>query len=390
MARATNIFSGDTATPVGGIGMWELTNAGHTIETEGGPTNVSAYLHLLPTSPSSDVVISIPSIEIPSAFRGTSVDFGFYIKCDEKIVLSISGENPAGISALPEPEAVVSQTVDVRPTKGIWAFPRLNRISAGVVETPQFVSLSITISGHNGSPIYFARPILVPTLFHAYDTPTLVVQSQMPPEIMDIDELATPVVAGLARLLHISTVAYQDVYGIVDDIENLDHVDSWNEGKGEFSSKLTNPTLVDVDTARWLAQFTGAPLVDSSAGLTPWANLPKVWANWADIDTADPGTDVDWSEIEAYDIELIGLEEYFRWQLQTNAYSSRGGTYGAMYEAAQRVLSGTKTIILGQSPTSPFTITAKTIVEETTPVLLAAALYASKPAGFALDMSYIS
>ena len=61
-----------------------------------------------------------------------------------------------------------------------------------------------------------------------------------------------------------------------------------------------------------------------------------------------------------------------------------------MYEAAQRVLSGTKTIILGQSPTSPFTITAKTILEETTPVLLAAALYASKPAGFALDMSYIS
>lgn len=387
MSRITNIFTGDTAQPVTGFGLWSFAEATTRIETESTPTNVTSMVHVIPTD-NDAVTISLLNFPIPSDMRGQSVDFGFYIKSDARLDISIEATGSSLESTVLEPDAFLSQTQNFVPIRGEWVFPRVSRISTGTNKTAQFISLTITISGHEGTPIYFARPILVPTLFHRMDYPTVVLQSNMPPDIMDIDESSMPLVAGVGRLLHVMGIGYQDIYEELLSIINLDHIDSYNQQKDEFSSTLVNPNLVNVSKARWLAQFLGALLIDSSSGLTPWANLPKTWEQWtAQIDTPDPGNTVEWQEIESFDIELIGLEDYFRWQLSTGAYSQNGGTLSAIKQAAQNVLSGTKTVDVYADTADPYTIYVRTLTSETDEVTLAAALYAAKPVGFAYNIA---
>jgi hypothetical protein len=387
MARIDNIFTGDTAQPVTGFGLWSFSGATTRIETESTPINVESMIHVIPIS-NNAVTISLTNFPVPSARRGSSVDFGFYIRCDSRIDVTIEATSSSLESTLLEPDAFLSQTQTFIPVRGEWVFPRVSRISTGTNQTAQFLNIVLTIVGHEQTPIYFARPILVPTLFHREDFPSLVVQSNMPPDIMDIDETSMPLVAGVGRLLHILSIAYEDVYEELFSIMNLDHIDSYNERTTEFSSSLVNPELVNVEKARWLAQFLGALLIDSSSGLTPWANLPKTWTQWiAQIDTADAGTTVEWQEIESFDIELIGLEEYFRWQLVTGAYSQNAGTLNAIKQAAQNVLSGTKTVDIYSNTANPYTIYVRTLTAETDEVTLAAALYAAKPVGFAYNIA---
>lgn len=387
MARVSNVFTGDTAQPVTGIGLWSFSGATTRIETETTPINVKSMVHVIPVS-NDAVTISLTNFPIPSTARGQSVDFGFYLRSDARLEVSIEANSSSLESTLPEPEAFLFQTQSFVPIRGEWVFPRVSRISTGTTQTAQFITIEITISGHEGAAIYFARPILVPTLFHRQDFPTVVVQSFVPPDIMDIDETSMPLVAGVGRLLHVMGVGYQDIYEEFLSIMNLDHIDSYNERTTEFSSTLVNPNFVSVAKARWLAQFLGALLIDSSSGLTPWANLPKTWEQWtAQIDTPDVGTTVEWQEIESFDIELIGLEEYFRWQLSTGAYSVNGGTFDGIKKSAQNVLTGTKTVDIYSDTTDPYIIYVRTLTEETDEVTLAAALYAAKPAGFAYNIA---
>lgn len=387
MARITNILSGDTGEPTTSTGSWVFINAQVEIFDQNPPVNVEKMLLLRPIEHDEPVVLQLDSYEIPQQYRGDIVDFGFYIKSDSKIVLNISAVNDNALYSFDPPISYVSQTKSVIPSKGAWAFPRVNRISTGTRETPEFVTLTITISEHNGAIIYFARPILVPTFFHLDDEPTEVVISYLPSEWVDIDNHATNVVGGAGKLLHCMNHAYQDVFEIFTQIRNLDHVDSWNDNTTEFASTLTNIENINEEHVRWLAQFMGASLIDPSTGLTPWANLPKIWANWADIDTADVGTTVEWSEIEGYDIEVVGAFDYFKWQVQTGAYAVNGGTLESMRLAAQRVLMGTKTVEVRHHPINDWVITVRSIEEETNPVVLASAVYASKPAGFALEIN---
>lgn len=391
MARTSNLLTGNTATPVTGLGLWSFTNATARIETESPPINVETMMHIIPNN-NNAVVVSLMNFPVPTDIRAQSVDFGFYIRCDARINISVHASSSSLESTVPEPEAFLSQTQNFVPVRGQWVFPRVARISTGTNQTTQFISLTITISNHGQSPIYLARPILIPTLFHRDDLPTTIVQSHMPPDIMDIDETVTPLVAGVARLLHVLSVGYQDIYEQLLSIINLDHIDSYNDRIDEFSSALVNPELVDVARARWLAQFMGALLIDSSAGETPWVNLPKTWATWlSQIDTVETPVDnttVEWQEIESFDIELIGLEEYFRWQLSTGAYSQNGGTFDSIKLAAQNVLSGTKTVNIYSNTANPYTIYVRTLTSETDDLTLQAALYAAKPVGFAYDIAH--
>lgn len=384
MSRISNVLSGDTAIPVDGTGLWLITGGSASIVREGGPTNVETYLQIVPDDSISPVSIHLIEYEVPANLRGDTLDFGFYIKSDARIQVDVGGHNLSEFAVTSPPDSYASQTKSFVPAKGSWAFPRLNKISTGTPDTPQFISFEVDIYGHGGAPIYFARPVITPTFFHLDDTPTNVVQGYLPSDWLDAEIYADGVVSGLGKLTHVASYAYQDCYNIVADIENLNHVDSWNEDAQEFASSLVTPTEVSPTTARWLSQFVGAVLVDPSAGLTPWANLPKIWSQWAMIDSPDAGTDVDWSEVEGFNIELIGIEDYFQWQLQTQAYSSNAGTYAAMKAAAEHVLSGSKTVEIRHHPTSDWVIRVRTRESETSPLLLASAMYNSKPAGFGL------
>lgn len=385
MARINNLLTGDLAEPETGLGSWIFTGATPVIEREGTPTNVGAMVALIPTSTTSTVKIQLLNYEITEQYRGDMVDFGCFIRSDGKISIEASLVSSSTQAALPESVAVPTRTKSFVPSRGAWSFPRLSRVSTGTIAVPQFVSIHISITGHNGSPIYFARPILVPTFFHLDDEPTNVLLSYLPSEIIDMDNSSDSPVAAVSKLLQVLTVAYQDTWELHNSFQNLDHIDSWNNQKEEFSSALVNPEFIDVAVyARWLGQFVGTILIDASGGLTPWANLPKVWSQWVNIDDDSPpsANDVEWTEIEGFNVELIGSVDYFKWQLQTGSYAARGGTYEAMRAAAQRVLFGTKTVDIRHHPTLDWTITVQTKEAETTPLLLLSAILASKPAGF--------
>jgi hypothetical protein len=383
MAKVVNLFTGDTATPVDGLGNWTVSGGVASITKDNPPTNVSSMLVIVPSS-SATVNISLDAFEIPEEYRGQTVDFGFYTKSEERVSVTVVAVNDADLEPSSGITGYASQTITFVPSKGAWAYPRVNRISCGTTEIPQFIQLSISFDGHNGEPFYFARPVLTPTYFHTDDDATNMILDYVPQGLVDVDLSSEGVVAGFGKLVNAAIEGYRDVYGIVGEIQNLDHIDSYNNDAEEFSSTLVSPDHVQKDRARWLAQFVGGVLVDPSAGLTPWANLPKIWAEWAAIDTDDAGTDVDWSEVESYNIELIGIEEYFRWQLSTQAYTSNGGTYNAMVAAAKKVLSDTQTVEIVGVAGDPWKIRVRTIEAETSPVLLAAAMYSSKPAGFEL------
>ena len=382
MARISNVLTGDTAQPVDGTGAWQFSNASAFIHREDTPVNVESMVLLRPSSPAIPVVIRLNEFQIPPALRGDSVDFGFYIKSQAKIDIALIAKNDNTTQMSIATDSFIEQTKTFVPAKGAWAFCRANKISTGNTETAQFIDIEITINGHVGEAIYFARPVLTPTFFHLEDDATEVVMSYLPENWVELDLQSVNIVAGLGKLLHVLSIAYQDCYYLHRSIQNLDHVDSWNEGVTEFSSTLVSPNYVPKETARWLAQFVGTILIDPSAGLTPWANLPKVWANWANIDTPDPGSEVDWSEIEGFNVELIGISEYFSWQIETQSYSANGGTLGAMKKAAQRVLTGDKVVDVTHHPTLDWTIQVRTKQAETTPLLLLSAMYAAKPAGF--------
>lgn len=385
MSRISNILTGDTALPVTSDGAWTFTGCTPTISREDTPVNATSMIVLTPTTSSSVINISLSAWEIPAEYRAGIVDFGCYLKSNGKIEVSITASNIAGVSFLPEDDAFVSQTKTFIPAKGSWVFPRVNRISTGIAETPQFVSITIQITNHGGNLVYFARPILVPTFFHLDDEPTAVLQSYLPEEWLDIDATSGNVVSAMGKLLHVLGVAYEDCHQLHSEIKNLDHIDSYNDGVDEFSSTLVSPDYIPKERARWLAQFVGTVLIDPSAGLTPWANLPTVWANWVNLDSlTDLDTIVDWSEVEGYNVELIGIEEYFQWQIKTQAYSANGGTLGGMKDAIARVQDGTKTVFITHHPTQEWTILIRTVESETSPLLLASAAYAAKPAGFKL------
>lgn len=124
-------------------------------------------------------------------------------------------------------------------------------------------------------------------------------------------------------------------------------------------STLADPSLANFEVIVWLAQLMGVTLVDPRVGVTAWGTLmaaadaqtfggvpdgSPTWAEWETaIDTDDLGSDMNWDEIEDFDIEggTIApnvLLDFLRWQVATATYGLRAGTTESFIVSARRGL----------------------------------------------------
>lgn len=72
------------------------------------------------------------------------------------------------------------------------------------------------------------------------------------------------------------------------------------------------------------------------------------WAQDGTNQTASAGVikkvDTEWIELEAFETDVTGIDEYLRWQVETGYYGVKAGSREAIVQAAKQVLTGTKTV----------------------------------------------
>jgi hypothetical protein len=76
--------------------------------------------------------------------------------------------------------------------------------------------------------------------------------------------------------------------------------------------------------------------------------------------------DTEWIEIEAYETDVTGIDEYLRWQVGNGYYGVNAGTKEAITEAAKQVLRDTQTVNIYQNwEGNPWRIKVYTKTSET-------------------------
>jgi len=152
----------------------------------------------------------------------------------------------------------------------------------------------------------------------------------------------------LMRLIDVASDTAHDVAQKIDEIKYMDIESGFDSTDTETYSTLINPLYSDVPTLGWLSQFRGRNLVVTYEPSTDG----EEWEQFIlDSSTLD-GTDVmATSSISTSGISG-GVEEYFRWQVDTGYYGHNAGTISSMLSAIQLFLTGDKTINYVATPTS--------------------------------------
>lgn len=162
----------------------------------------------------------------------------------------------------------------------------------------------------------------------------------------------------LMRLLDVMTNSSNDVYLKHNSIEYLDVSEGFSPlSLGTFST-LIEPALANGQTLEWLAQFRGKNLVvtyEPSTEGEPW-----------DLFVLDEST-LDGDDVVATTTTPTtgfagGLEEYFKWQVETGSYGHNAGTIPSMLGAIKLLLTGGKKIYYSVSAN---TINFFTLIDET-------------------------
>lgn len=160
----------------------------------------------------------------------------------------------------------------------------------------------------------------------------------------------------LMRLIDVATDTAHHVAQKIDEIQYLDIESGFDSTDSETYSTLINPSYSDVPTLEWLSQFRGRNLVVTYEPSTEG----EEWQQFVlDSSTLD-GTDVIATATPSTSGISGGVEEYFRWQVQTGNYGHNAGTISAMISAVQLFLTGEKTINYSTTPTNIYIETSIT------------------------------
>jgi len=164
------------------------------------------------------------------------------------------------------------------------------------------------------------------------------------------DYSANEPILPLTRFLDILTSTAGDINLTANQFEYLDKASGGDPTDLTTLSQFVDPQVCDSNYLSYLAQFRGRPLLvtyqpstegvgwqvftlDSSVltGLDPATGLP-VGTHVLGTGAANTGSLPE------------GIEAYARWQVETGYYGHNAGTIDAMVSAAQRALTGTKTV----------------------------------------------
>lgn len=224
-----------------------------------------------------------------------------------------------------------------------WHLLRSVRIQIPDGDDKYSLAVKIDIDNGNASATYhFSRPTII-TSYAILDNRFMQdVCASMPQVFFEQDKIVFDSNSPSFPFLRIIDIATTVADDINDKIESIRYNDI--EGGKSLSipstlSQLVVPDIAETRTLFWLAQFRGRDLLvtyEPSTEGEPWELFVL------DVSTLD-GTSV-LGTTELVGTIPGGVEEFYRWQVETAAYGHNAGTISSMISAIQLLLSGNKFI----------------------------------------------
>lgn len=252
-----------------------------------------------------------------------------------------------------------------------------HRIDVGVLDDPKWhlvravpifvpsgedvFSVGFTLSVEFSNPlisshINVSRPTVIKTHQITRNRAMMQIAQNIPTTYLErdsADATSTKPTYPLLRLIDTATSALSDIYDEYDNYVYIDASDGFDAGDLSTYSTLVGSELAPLNTLEWLSQFRGRELIVTYEPSTNGA----AWEAFV-LDESDLDSDDVLSTTSTATTGLSGgVEEYFRWQVETGNYGHNAGTLDSMIEAIKFLLIGTKTV--------NYTMTANTIHFET-------------------------
>lgn len=156
----------------------------------------------------------------------------------------------------------------------------------------------------------------------------------------------------LTHFVDVCTEESDNILTIVEDITYVDISQGRDDTDETTYSQLVNPSLAPEDYLQWQAQFRGRQLLVTYEPSTEGESWDVFRLDQSALDT----TGVIGAPTSSLTVPG-GVEEYFRWQVESGAYGHNAGTVTSMVSAIQRVLTGARNV--------NYTVTANNIHFET-------------------------
>jgi hypothetical protein len=245
----------------------------------------------------------------------------------------------------------------------VWSVVRSNRMtyqySVGTT-----VTAKVEVSNHGSQPIYMTMPAVVNDDAFINAPAVLASKVYMPDFYWQFDGQSVSPTYPLFRFVDICTWPISEaaqMYANWFEYETGELPYNTSRDDLRTRSALLHPDNFYLAYRNWIWQFIGSPF------------LRNVY---------DPADNA------AY---IADEEEYARWQARTAHFGHGAGSRKAIREAAEFVLSGTKTVVITPKFSGdPFQISVKTLVSETPDVAMdgdvsaavLAAVESARPVGF--------
>lgn len=202
----------------------------------------------------------------------------------------------------------------------------------------------------------------------------------------------------LIRFIELACASRGRIFNTITTITPRDISEGYLDSDNTTKSILVDPDVVIRKFAFWLAQFVGTRLINPQVSVTPWGNIPSTWQGVDLMDSIDSASDsATWQVVQSFLPEIYGLDEYYRWQIDTAYHGYAAGTQEALREAVKRVLTGTKYTNI---TFSGFTCTYQTKKSETPGAQLISVgnpvpeiveiIEATRPAGFVVNHQLVA
>lgn len=299
--------------------------------------------------------------------RNDYVDSFMWVRADTAMSVSLktrlSYVNIAGIEV-----EVDSSPTYVALTSGEWYLIR----SEGVIVPDDGVDFGISLfidafdfeSGETEEIFYISHPVIYCRLDFMDNPGVYDIFNRLPLYIKESDMNMSNPTYPLFRFLEIACVQHGDVAKMFEDFIYADISAGYNESRLDTKSVLVNADAVLRYFMPWLAQFVGTRLVNPTVSSTPWGQLPATWQGIDEIDAPalDGDDSVEWAELMEFNPEIVGLEEYLRWQLKYKFFGTKSGSKEAVTGVLNRIITGTKTVNISEGS---FTVNIETKISET-------------------------
>lgn len=248
-----------------------------------------------------------------------------------------------------------SEANSVRLTSGEWYLLRANPIQIPDDIHKYSISLEITTTemssgSHN---LYISHPATYCQNDFIRNTAWFDTWFRMPVVMKESDSRLTKPSYSLSRFIELCCEHRGEIYDILDEINYVDISDGYDSADNLTKSVMVDPDVIARKYAFWVAQFVGTRLYSPTVSVTPWQNIPTTWQGIDEIDTVvDVNDTVGWNALQSFKPELIGLDDYFRWQISTGYYGINAGSLQAVTESIKRILTGTKSVRVEANPSS--------------------------------------